>query len=51
MGMDWSWMVIAVLIAFFLSYREKERRILRTCWPIMGFMGIGWIILHLTGRI
>jgi hypothetical protein len=49
--MDWLWMAIVVAIAFFLSYREKERRILKAAWLIIGFMGIGWILFHLLGRI
>jgi len=48
--MVWWWMLAAVVIAFFLSYREKQRRLLKGCWANMGFMGIGWIVLHLLGR-
>jgi hypothetical protein len=49
--MDWLWMALVVVIAFFRFYREKERRILKATWLIIGFMGIGWIFLHLLGRI
>jgi len=34
-------LVVAAVVAFFPYYKEKQRRLLRAGWLILGFLGIG----------